>query len=303
MKTNITILLLTIGFWMCYTLTTFSQETQEKDKPSTETTSETTGTAIDKTNESVSGTAVELLEVTINALEGDVEVRKVDEKDWITAEVGMKLKEGVKISTGFKSKVVLMFANNSTVVVKALTQLTINRFNQQSNEVRTKLGLQIGAVRVKVNEKQPVKTDMKIYTPNATASVRGTEIEEIKTSSHFGDTIAVASGKVGYGNEESSITLEGGESTNQNLIHPIENALMQILVQIAPIGTTDLENRTLISVSATGGKLLSDVTSNTSDPTLDKVNYQEQPTPDQISSKAQICPYCGYYPCRCEIAK
>lgn len=293
-----TILLLLIGLsfygLLFYSLTSFSQETQGKDKSLT--------TATDNTNKNTPGTSIKILEVTINTIEGDVEVKKVDEKEWVTAEVGMKLKEGSKISTGFKSKAVLLFADNSTVVVKPLTQLNINRFNQQSNEVQTKLGLRIGAVRVKVNEKQSVKTDMKIYTPNATASVRGTEIEEIKTSSHFGDTIAIESGKVAYGNKESSIIVQGGESTNQNLINPIENALMQIVVQIAPIGTTDLENRTLISVSATGGLLLSNANSNTSDPSLDRIISQESPTYEQNESKIDpysICSICGHVPCTC----
>lgn len=266
-------LLLIIGLLYCSS-NIFAQTTQKTDNTLPDSTDTSTTETVPTTT---AKTSVELLEVTIDKIEGDVEAKKVDEKEWITAVTGMKLKEGSKVSTGFKSKAVLLFADNSTVVIKPLTQLTINRFNQDGNEVRTKLGLRIGAVQVKVKENQPVKTDMKIYTPNATASVRGTDIQEIKTSLHFGDTIAVDSGKVRYSNKKSSMMVQGGESTDQNLIHPIENALMQIVASVAPIGITDLENRTIIISVPLKVNLTSDATSENSNPVLKRVEAQEQP--------------------------
>ena len=234
------------------------------------------------------------LEVTVDSIDGEVEVRNFKAEKWIPAVKGMKLTEGARISTGFKSKAVLLFADNSTAVVKSLTQMTISRFIKDGNAVKTDLKLRIGSIRIKVNENQPVKTDMKISTPNSTASVRGTEIEEVKSSSHFGDTISIESGKVNYETKDGNINVQGGESTNQNLINPIENALMQIVALIAPIGLTQSEIQNLIITSS----MLNDVNSNTADPIQDKVKSQE--TSDILpESPCQYCEICGCYPCEC----
>jgi hypothetical protein len=231
------------------------------------------------------------LEVTINEIEGDVEVRHFKEKDWVPAVKGMTMKEGARISTGFKAKAVLLFDDNSTAVVKSLTQMTISRFIKDGNVIKTDLKLRIGSIRVKVNEKQPVKTDMKISTPNATASVRGTEINEIKSSSHFGDTISIGAGKVNYETKEGNINVQGGESTNQNLVNPLENALLQIVAQIAPIGLTKSEIQNLIIAP----NLITDINSNTANPIKDKIQAQES----SECFECQPCPECGYYPCIC----
>lgn len=236
----------------------------------------------------------DVLEVTIDSIEGEVEVRNFKAEKWIPAVKGMKLAEGARISTGFKSKAVLLFADNSTAVVKSLTQMTISRFIKDGNAVKTDLKLRIGSIRVKVNENQPVKTDMKISTPNATASVRGTEIEEVKSSSHFGDTISIDSGKVNYETKDGSINVQGGESTNQNLINPIENALMQTIALVAPVGLTQSEIQNLVI----SPNMLSDANSNTADPIQDKVKSQEV-SDTQPGQPCTVCEICGCYPCIC----
>lgn len=231
------------------------------------------------------------LEVTIDAIEGEVEVRHFREKDWVPAVKGMVLKEGARISTGFKAKAILLFSDNSAAVVNSLTQMTISRFSKDGNSVKTDLSLRIGSIRVKVKENQPVKTDMKISTPNATASVRGTEINEVKSSSHFGDTISIESGKVNFATKEGNINVQGGESTNQSLINPLENALLKIVAQISPIGLTKSEIQDLII----SPNLINDITSNTANPIKDKISSQES----SECFECQPCPECGHYPCVC----
>ena len=226
----------------------------------------------------------DVLEVTIDAIEGEAEVCPFQEKDWVAAVKGMKLTEGAKISTGFKSQVVLLFADNSTVVVKSLTQLTVSRFIKEGDKVTTDLKIRVGAVRVKVTENQPAKTDMKISTPNATASVRGTEIEEVKASRHFGDSIAIDSGKVEFRNKERAITVKGGESTNQNLTNPIENAVLKTVAEITPAGVTPEEQQALVDISSLDS-LIGDVNSSTSNPPLERVLFQEKPTQEQLEEK------------------
>ncbi|MBI4835495.1 MAG: FecR domain-containing protein [Planctomycetes bacterium] len=246
----------------------------------------------------------EVLEVTVDAVEGEVEVKLPGEKEWIPAEKGMKLKEGTRVSTGFKSKIVLLFADNSTVVVKPLTQMNISRFEQKGATVETNLKIRVGSIRVKVTEDQPVKTDMKISTPNATASVRGTEIEEVESSQHFGDSISVDSGEVQYDTQEGSMPVGGGETTNDTLINPIENAIMDTVANIAPNGVTSDEFLNSFNTPATGGDLISDANSETNNPVLDKIEEQEKPTDEQLNEynnyvQDLVCPICGYYPCIC----
>ena len=80
------------------------------------------------------------LKVTIDDFRGTVEVKEDLNSDWVQAQKGMKLKEGAKISTGFRSKVSLLFADNSVFVVKSLTQMTINRFLQSKRNTGNRTG-------------------------------------------------------------------------------------------------------------------------------------------------------------------
>lgn len=113
---------------------------------------------------------------TIECPRGTVEVKHMLDSDWEVAKNGTKVYEGDKISTGFKSKVALVFPDNSVFVVKSLTQMTVTRFLQEKDTIETKIKLRIGNIRLKIKEDQPVKTDLKITTPNATCSVRGTTL-------------------------------------------------------------------------------------------------------------------------------
>jgi len=218
---------------------------------------------------------LESLDVTITKVDGDAEVKKAGETTWTKAMPGLILKEGSFVSTGFKSQVVLLFADNSTVAVKQLTQLKISRFEKDKDAVKTNLRLRVGSVNVKVKENQPNKTDMKISTPNATASVRGTELQEVRASGHFGDSVAIASGKIDYGTKQGSMPVQGGESTNQNLINPVENLIMNTVVDLAPLGSTDLENMTMLLSSSSQGSLQSNKGTASSDPSLVKIVRQE----------------------------
>ena len=293
MKNKYILIGLIIG--LMFTAALYAEEEQAKPESATAQ----TAVSAEPQKEQAPESAANLLEVTIDSIEGDVEVRHFKEKDWVPAVKGMVIKEGSRISTGFKSKAVLLFADNSTAIVNSLTQMTISRFIKDGNAVKTDLKLRIGTIRVKVKENQPVKTDMKISTPNSTASVRGTEIEEVKSSSHFGDTISIESGKVNYETKEGNINVQGGESTNQNLINPLENALMQIVAQIAPIGLTQSEIQELIITP----NLINDINSNTTNPIQDKIKSLES-SDDSYHTYQEYppCPYCGYYPCICEIA-
>jgi len=265
------------------------------------------------------------LEVKIDSVEGEVEVLRAKETSWMKAEKGMLLQEGSKISTGFKSKAVLMFADNSTVLVKSLTQMNISRFAQKENEVETKLKVRIGTVRVQVHDKKAVKTDLQVSTPNATASVKGTKIKELETTPLFGDFYLVETGHVNVQDEAGrERSLKAGEGTDNKLTHPIEYALLEQSMNITPLGSTEDEKNTAltsVAIPVTSDVQIGDNNSEVSNPAIgDRIVAggevrggdiippeieQHYPPWYQLIEGNMWCPYCmcssGPTGCYCEL--
>ena len=142
--------------------------------------------------------ALYALDVVVDQLEGDVEVKQ-GKADWAAATAGMKLSAGDQISTGFDSKLILKFEDNSVVTVKPLTQFTIDRFFKDEAAIHTDLAVKIGAVRAKVNRTADTASDFVVITPTSVVSVRGTE-EEVRVTEKATD-VNVIQGVVKAENE------------------------------------------------------------------------------------------------------
>jgi hypothetical protein len=93
---------------------------------------------------------------------------------WKPLAKGQTLAEGVKISTGVNSSVVLNI-DGSMVTVKPMTSIKIYKNTAGGSVQQTDIGLRHGAVQAKVNKLEKVKTKFTVTTPVATSSVRGTE--------------------------------------------------------------------------------------------------------------------------------
>lgn len=93
---------------------------------------------------------------------------------WCELEKDDVLKQGDEISADPDGSVTLAFADNSTVVVKNTTQLTIASFFTEGGVVRTEILLKMGEVAAKVNKSEATKSDFTIKSPTAAASTRGT---------------------------------------------------------------------------------------------------------------------------------
>ena len=119
--------------------------------------------------------------VTVYGIEGDVDVRLPGAKEWQPARKGMKLLQGSEIQTALFSSAELLFEDTSAVIIEGVTQIKIDKFLKDNVAVRTKLNLRCGSVQATVN-KGPLETDFKVSTPNSTASVRGTQIRQIRTT-------------------------------------------------------------------------------------------------------------------------
>jgi hypothetical protein len=98
-----------------------------------------------------------------------------DGKKWVPLKAGMKLPEGVKVSTGANSSTELRVNSiNHTVIIKPLTMIQV--FSKETkNSTDTHIGLKRGGITAKVPRDARVKTVFKVSTPIATSSVRGTE--------------------------------------------------------------------------------------------------------------------------------
>jgi sugar lactone lactonase YvrE len=88
---------------------------------------------------------------------------------------GEFVKPSDRIYTGIDSSVTLLFSDNSTVVIRELTDVQVGAFTSGADGVRTRLWLKAGEVNAKLNHGGAVRSDFQIKTPTATCSVRGTE--------------------------------------------------------------------------------------------------------------------------------
>lgn len=115
------------------------------------------------------------LEFKVLAVQGSAEFKPLG-KDarWQPLKEQMVLKRGTAVQTGLKSKVLLQFGESTKILVKSSTLVTLTEGWAKQNQVSGKLHVELGGVRVDVNEKRREELDFKVSTPEATASIRGT---------------------------------------------------------------------------------------------------------------------------------
>lgn len=145
-------------------------------------------------------TTLYALDVLVDTLSGEVEVKQ-GSGAWQSAQKGMKLAAGDRVSTGFDSKVILKFEDNSVVTVKSLTQITIDRFLKDETAVRTDVAVRVGEIKAEVERGKGTKSDFVVITPASVVSVRGTD--ETINSSDIGTRVSVDDGQVRGENQQA----------------------------------------------------------------------------------------------------
>jgi len=144
-------------------------------------------------------------EAVFKEVKGKVEY-KLAGKTWQPAQINAAIPKGSSVSTGFKSSAVLL-VNGSLLIVKPLTNLTIEEITKNQDGPQTTVYLVAGKVKTEV--KPSVGTEVTNFTvknPTATASVRGTGFE------FDGESILVNHGSVELFNRyEIARFVEGGE--------------------------------------------------------------------------------------------
>ncbi len=131
--------------------------------------------------------------ITVTSIEGSAAYR--DTGQWKPLKAKQALREGVKISTAARSSVVLAI-DNSTVTIRELTMMKIDRNTAGAEVNRTSLGLKYGSINARVSRIKKLRTVFQVSTPVATSSVRGTE-EEISYGAASGMAVDVIEGSVG----------------------------------------------------------------------------------------------------------
>ena len=99
---------------------------------------------------------------------GEVEV-SADNKNWKKIDSPKKLKNGFWIKTGTDAKITLLLPNRTQTIIGKNSTIQLN-YEKKTSQTNVKLNM--GKIWSKTNKK-PVK--IKIKTPNAVASIRGTE--------------------------------------------------------------------------------------------------------------------------------
>jgi len=163
------------------------------------------------------------LKVTVKQVSG-IAQRFVPGKDgkWVALKAGDKLDEMTIIRTGFRSRVVLAFADKSVVTINRATKMGIGEFRKAGKLTRMKLGLKYGSLHATV-EKARGPNDFRVATPVATLAVTGSEGIS-RFSGDFGFEMKCSSGKWKLKKGFKSRSLIAGESTNNQLAMPIKLA-------------------------------------------------------------------------------
>jgi len=115
---------------------------------------------------------------------------------WQDAQPGQRLLEKAELSTGVESQVTIAFSDGSAMVVKELTQIRVAKLLKAEDRLKVEVQLRLGQIKAQVKHQETLRTNFSIQTPTATASVRGTEINEVSYYPPVGTTTRLGSGQL-----------------------------------------------------------------------------------------------------------
>jgi len=109
----------------------------------------------------------------IKQLSGTVELKRAKETAYVPAQAGDTVSENTVISTGFRSLAVIEVGGTS-IQVRPATRLTLTEIRSLDSEESLQMNLRAGSVRVDVTPPAGSRSNTRVQSPNASASVRGT---------------------------------------------------------------------------------------------------------------------------------
>lgn len=114
---------------------------------------------------------IHAFEARVVSVQGKTEFQ--ESGSWKPLSVGQKINPGTMISTGFKSVVVLSIGK-STITVKPLSRMTVERLIEKSDKDESGVFLNVGSIRADIKSAENKRVGFTVKSPVATASVRGT---------------------------------------------------------------------------------------------------------------------------------
>ena len=148
----------------------------------------------------------------ITSIKGKVWL-KIGEREKQIAQLGQQLYSGDLIITEKQSDATIVFSNGNQLKLGPVTEVLIQS-EQEKKSLFIKLKIAIGKIWIKILKK---KEKFDVYTPNAVASVKGTEFMVI-VESNLSTILVVVSGKLEFGNEQGKLVvskLQMSEVINQ----------------------------------------------------------------------------------------
>jgi hypothetical protein len=109
----------------------------------------------------------------IKQVNGTVEIKRAGETAYVSAQAGDQVSENTVISTGFRSFAVIE-AGGTSIQVRPATRLTLTEIRALDSEESLQMNLRSGSVRVEVTPPAGSRSNTRVQSPNASASVRGT---------------------------------------------------------------------------------------------------------------------------------
>lgn len=132
---------------------------------------------------------------TVKEVVGRVELKAPDGV-WTLAAVGTALNKDTLVSTGFNSQVVLALGASS-LTIKPLTRLSLEEIARREGDETVSLYLLAGRVRAEVHPPAGGRTEFRVKSTTATASVRGTAFDFDAVNLDVSDGVVSFSGTSG----------------------------------------------------------------------------------------------------------
>ncbi len=119
-----------------------------------------------------------VLTATVKEMSGTAQrltpVRPPAKPKWVPLKTGDRLGASSFIRTGFRTRVVLAFADNSVVVIRGATKLGIGQFRKVGRVTKTRVGIKYGSIRAQIH-KAKGPNDFRVSSPVAVFAVIGSE--------------------------------------------------------------------------------------------------------------------------------
>jgi len=113
-------------------------------------------------------------QAVVRQFSGKVEVKQPGQ-DWQQVQTGMIVPEGATVSTGFSSRLTLELGQ-TIITIQPLTRMLLRELIKRNSTNVTSLNLTVGRINAAVKAVPGEKNLFTVRGPDATAAVRGTEL-------------------------------------------------------------------------------------------------------------------------------